>query len=437
MLTQARPQLGRTGAWVWAVVVGIVTALISLARLITTRSNALESVLFAEDGIFPLCVAKADALTCLVDPYAGYFIFLPRVLAIPVAGFPIETWALASNITAAVSVGALALVSFLSLVRWGLSPLWSTLVALVPVAAPIVGFEAINVYASIYMPLMFTMTIVLVTWTPDRRPWLPAIGVLITALTIPSAVVLLIPLAVIVWRRLLSLRDALIVGFGSVAGLIVQLVVSLTADNPRPIAVSFDSLRGWVDNVPVALTTVWPGLSFGPAPIFGIFTTPVQTATGWLVVAVMAGVGIWLLVRPSLARNAIGSMILVGLATGAIPTVIGYASNRYFVIPVLLWVAAGLVALGSHAWRRPTLAWALTLVLLVFAWWPAFGASEWRASATPPWKLEANRLVETCRADPGAVVDVLFTPDWPMPHIEVTEPTTNRVPCLSLGLWRE
>ena len=151
----------------------------------------------------------------------------------------------------------------------------------------------------------------------------------------------------------------------------------------------------------------------------------------------MTGIAAWLLIRPSLVQNAVASMILVGLAAGAIPTVIGYASNRYFVIPVLLWIAAGLVAMGSHTWKRPTLVWALTLALVVFAWWPAFGASEWRANATPPWKMEANRIAEICRADPGAVVDVLFTPDWPMPHIEVSEPTTNRVPCLSLGLWRE
>ena len=437
MLNQAHPRVGRTGEWLWAGGVLVLGALLSLARLARTNATALESALWAEDGIFPLCVAKADALTCLVDPYAGYFIFLPRVLAIPISSLPIESWALAANITAAVSVGVLALVSFLSLTRWGLSPLWSTLVALVPVAAPIVGFEAINVYASIYMPLIFTMTIVLVTWTRHRQPWWPAIGVLITALTIPSAVVLLVPLVVIVWRRLIALRDAVIVGFGLVAGLIVQLVVSLTADNPRQIVVSFDSLRGWVDNVPVALTTVWPGLSFGPAPIFEIFTTPVQTATGWLVVAAIAGLAIWLVARPSRVRNALGSMLLVGLAVGAIPTVIGYANNRYFVIPVLLWIAAGLMALGSHAWRRPTLVWGLTAAIMVFAWWPAFGASDWRASASPSWELEANRLVETCRADPGAVVDLLFTPDWPMPYVDLSEPTTNRVPCLSLGLWRD
>lgn len=436
MISQARPQLGRTSMWVWAVAVAVSSMLVSIARLLIAQSGALESVLFAEDGIFPLCVAKADALTCLADPYAGYLIFLPRVFAIPIASFPVESWALAANLTAAVAVGVLALVSFIALVRWGLSPLWSTLVALVPVAAPIVGFEAINVYASIYMPLMFTMTIVLVTWAQDRSPWLPASGLLITALTIPSAVVLLIPLAVIAWRRTISLRNAVIVGAGLLAGLVVQFLVSVTADTPRPVAVSFDSLRGWADAVPIALTTVWPGLSFGPAPIFDIFTTPVQTATGWLIVATMLAGAVWLMVRSSRVAPAVGSMILVGLAAGAIPTVIGYASNRYFVIPVLLWIAAGLLALGSAEWKRPVLVWAITLAVMVFAWWPAFGASLWRATASPPWEQEANRLIEACRADPGAVVDVLFTPSWPMPHVTLTEPTTNRVPCLSLALWR-
>lgn len=437
MSTQARPQLGRPGTWLWASLLGILTALISLARLVTTRSDALDSVLFAEDGIFPLCVRKADALTCLFDPYAGYFIFLPRVLAVPVASFPLESWALVANITAGVSAGVLGMICFVSLVRWGLSPLWSTLVALVPVAAPIVGFEAINVYASIYMPLMFTMTIVLVTWTPERRPWFPALGALLTALTIPSAVVLLIPLAVIFLRKTISLRSAVIVGAGLALGLAAQLVVSTTADNPRQIAVSIQSLRGWVDSVPMALTTVWPGLAFGPAPVFDMFTTPVQTGTGWLVIGFMLAGAVWLLTRPSGVAVAVGSMILVGMLAGAIPTVIGYVNNRYFVIPVLLWIAAALIALGTAPWRRPTIVWAVTAAVLVFAWWPAFAASSWRATASPSWEVEAARVSDTCRSDPGAVVDVLFTPEWPMPHIQVFEPTTGRVPCLSLGLWRK
>lgn len=422
--------------WLWALALGVFAGFLSLARLVVTNARALETVLFAEDGIFPLCVAKADAFTCMFDPYAGYLIFLPRVLAIPIAQVPLESWALAANLVAAVSVGILALVVFVSSVRWGLAPLWSALVALVPVIAPIVGFEAINVYASIYMPLMFTMTIVLVTWTADRRPWLPAIGLFLTALTIPTALVLLIPLAVLAVKRVMIARDVAVVGASLVAGLIVQFAVALSADNPRQVAVSFGSLRGWVDATPIAITTVWPGLSFGPTTIFGIFTTPVQTATGWLLVILITALGVWLVLRSEQVHFAIGSMLLVGVAAGAIPTIIGYASNRYFVIPVLLWIAAALIALGSASWRRPALVWVVTAAVLVFAWWPAFAASPWRANASPSWETEAARVSDTCRSDPGAVVDVLFTPDWPMPHIEVFEPTTGRVPCLSLGLWR-
>ena len=423
--------------WAWALGVGGLTAALSLGRLWMSNAQALQSVLFAEDGIFPLCVVKVDALSCLVDPYAGYLIFLPRILAIPIAQLPLSSWALAANVTAAVCAGLLALVSFVSLVRWGFPALWSALIAFVPVSAPIVGFEAINVYASIYMPLMFTMTIVLVSWTSERRPWWPALGLLVTALTIPSAVVLFIPLAILVWKGRMGRRDVYVVGLPLAAGLLAQFLVALSADNPRQIAVSFASLRGWIDATPIAVTTLWPGLSFGSTTVFGIFTTPVQMATGWLVVALIAFTGVWLLLRADRIRNAIGSMLLVGLAAGAIPTVIGYASNRYFVIPILLWAAAGLVALGAASWARPALVWALTAALLVFAWWPALAASPWRANASPSWSGEAARVTEVCGADPGAVVDVVFTPDWPLPHVEVFEPTTNRVSCLSLRLWKQ
>ena len=437
MPAQARPTLQGPTRWVWAAVIVVLAALVSLARLVAINRNALETVLFAEDGIFPLCVAKADAFSCLIDPYAGYLIFLPRVLAIPIAELPLESWALAANLIAAASAGVLALVVFASLAGWGLSPLWSSLIALVPVTAPIVGFEAINVYASIYMPLLFTMTIVLITWTEDRRPWLPAVGLLVTALTIPSAIVLLIPLAVLLWKRTIDIRDGAVVSAALIAGLVAQLVVALSADNPRQVTISFASLRGWVDAIPIAISTVWPGVSFGPATVFGIFAIPVQTATGWLVAGAITFTGLWLVVRSERVGIAVGSMLLVGVAAGAIPTIIGYASNRYFVIPVLLWIAAALIALGSASWRRPTRVWVVTTGVLMFAWWPAFAASSWRANASPSWETEVARVSDTCRSDPGAVVDVLFTPDWPMPHIEVFEPTTGQVPCLSLGLWRQ
>ena len=155
---------------------------------------------------------------------------------------------------------------------------------------------------------------------------------------------------------------------GLLIGLALQFLVVLTADNPHQVAVSFGGLRGWVDAVPMALTTVWLGLSFGPAPIFDIFTIPVQTATGWLVVALILAGGVWLILQRSRVRSAVGSMLLVGLTAGAIPTVTGWVSNRYLIILVLLWIAAGLITLGSVGWIHPVRVWAITVAVVTFAW---------------------------------------------------------------------
>lgn len=423
----------RSIVWSGALAIGLAAAGISLARVLIMNPAALATLVWAEDGIFPLCVDKVGLLTCTFDAYAGYLIFLPRLLAIPIAWLPLESWAWATNLMAAFVAGALTAVSFGALISWGRSPVTSGIIALLPVAAPIVGLEAINVYSSVYMLLLFTMTIVLVTWVDGRNPWWVGLGLLVTALTIPSAVVLLVPIVLLWTSRRLSGSAAVILISSLAAGLLVQFGVALGASNPRPIAVSWQSLNGWVDNVPVALTTLWPGVSFGPVTIFGIFQTPVQTLTGWLVVGVFVIVGVVCLTKRDRVLWAVGTLLVSGVVIGAIPTVIGYVNNRYYVVPVLLWASAGVLAVSRIRWKRPMVMGIGGLVLLILVWWPAFPASTWRTMATPSWSDEVARIRAQCEADIASNVNVVFTPDWPMPHVELSEPTTGTAKCIEVA----
>lgn len=412
--------------------VGILAAAISLARVLLSNPDALSTLVWAEDGIFPLCVDKVGSLSCLFDPYAGYLLFTPRVIAIPISWLPLESWALATNLAAAVLAGLLSAIVFIAVKRWGAGTISALVISLIPVGAPIVGLEAINVYSSGYMLLLFTMVLVLTTWTETRNVWWVAFGLVVTALTIPTAIVLVIPLILVVVRTRISIRDFLILLAALIIGLAVQFGIALSAANPRPMNLSLDSLNSWIENMPVAMLTLWPGLSFGPTTVFGIFELPVQTWTGWIVVLVALLGGIYLLISSDNVRSVIGVLLLSGLAAGAIPTVIGYVNNRYYVVPVLLWAAAGVIGLAQIRWRQPLVMGVLGIVLLAVLWWPAFPASAWRAGASPSWVDEVNRINQICAADIAANVDVVFSPDWPMPQVEVTEPTTGNAKCVEV-----
>ena len=88
--------------------IGAIAALISVGRLWLFDRSAPSEVLWAEDGLFTLCIHKADFWTCLTDPFAGYLLLAPRVLVWPVSLLPWETWALAANLVAALLAGVIA-----------------------------------------------------------------------------------------------------------------------------------------------------------------------------------------------------------------------------------------------------------------------------------------------------------------------------------------
>ena len=428
--------------WPWAVVTGVAAGAISLLRLWMGNSQAIAENLWAEDGLFPLCIHKADFATCLADPFAGYLLFLPRLLAWPVSILPWESWALAANVLAALVAGLISALALVILRGAGLGLFVSVVVVLLPVITPMVGLEALNAIGSTYMLLLFASTLA-VLFRPSRsRAWTVVIAalLLVTALTIPSTIVVFI-LVVLQWaRRQISGVTAVTWLVSLAIGLIAQFVVAVTASTRRPFDVSSGSLNAWADSVPTSLLTYWPGLSLGEYSFFTNFTLSPLPWTGWLLVGGFLVGGSYLVVRgwrePSGNVSTIGLLVLSGLAFGLIPSVIGDANNRYFVVPLLLWGAAVLIWLDPRIRAARPWVVALISVVVLVIWWPAMAASEYRSTPAPRWADEVARIEAKCLSDPAFVDRPLFTPFWPPNWGDgLDEPTHPNLPCTTVFRW--
>lgn len=426
-----------------ALAVGLIAAVISIGRLWLLDRSAPTEVLWAEDGLFPLCIRKADFLTCLSDPFAGYLLFLPRLLAWPVAVLPWEHWAIAANVIAAVLAGVTSAFAFLIVRRAGFGWFTAAVIALLPVLAPMAGLEAINAIGSSYMLLLFLATLLIVLPPSEERGHRSrgyliagAVLLLVTALTIPSAVVLLVLLAVMAFRGRWTMRIGLTWAAALAVGLAAQAFVALTAESPRQIAFGSETLNSWADSIPVSLLTYWPGLSIGEHAFFSNFTLSPLPITGWLIVAIILLVGIVFVVRDSGNRLPIGLLLLGGLGFGFIPSVIGFANNRYFVVPLLLWGAAAMLALDPVIRRSRPWIVAIISALVLAVWWPALPASAFRATPAPAWSGEVLRIEAACAADPAFVDRPLFTHFWPPNWGDgLLEPTHPNLPCTTVWRW--
>jgi len=434
----------RARVWPWSVVVGVVAMAISVGRLWLGNGTALTENLWAEDGLFPLCVHKADFWTCVSDPFAGYLLFLPRILAWPTSILPLQWWALSANFLAALLAGVISAFALVIMRRAGLGWFVSVAAAMLPVLAPMVGLEAINAIGSSYMLLLYLSTL-MVLFPPTRgwsRWW--TIGgaalLLITALTIPSAIVL-VALVLVQWSRK-ALRPVVAAWWlsGLVIGLAAQAFVALSAPTRRPVSLNSESLNSWADSMPVSVFTYWPGLSIGEYSFFTNFSMAPLSLTGWLFAVVLVAVGVRQLVVGWAAIDGYGSsvglLVLAGLAFGLIPTAIGYANNRYFVVPLLLWGAAALVAADGPIRRARPWAIAVVTALVLVIWWPAMPASEFRSTPAPNWTDEVARIKAKCLADPSFVDRPIFSPYWPPNWGDgLDEPTHPDLPCIIALRW--
>ena len=424
-----------------ATAIGACAALISLLRLWLGNPDALTEVIWAEDGVFPLCVEKAGFWTCVVDPFAGYLLMLPRLVAGVVAALPVEAWPITTNLIAAGFAGLAAAFAFALARRFGLGWVSSAVIGLLPVIAPVVGLEAINALGSSYMLLLYvaTLALVLLPRGVERRwPQVAGIGLLLlmTALTIPTAAVLLAVITVQAVRRVIAPRAALAWTVALAIGLLAQWYTAANAAKPRVISVSSESVDAWANSIPDTILTYWPGLRLGSYDFFGVFPVAPLSWTGVLAALAIVVGGLVLVIRGGERRVAIGLLLLTGIVVGAVPAVIGGVNNRYFVVPLLLWGAALMVALDPVIRRSRPWVVALVAALVLAVWWPSIPASWFRTMPAPPWSAEVARVEAKCKSDPGFTERIIFSPYWPPNGGEtLSEPTQQTLPCLVVWKW--
>ena len=436
-----RPAVRFNHEVLWPIAIGAIAAVISLGRLWLGNHSALTEVVWAEDGLFPLCVDKAGFLTCLTDPFAGYLLFLPRLVAGVVALLPVESWALATNLFAALIAAWACGTAFAVMRRFGQGWVSSVIVGLLPVVAPVVGLEAINALGSSYMLLLYVSVLVLSFPVRDRfERWLPTIAVavllLVTTLTIPTGGVLLALMLVQAIRRAVPWRAAAVWAAVVGVGLVAQWVTAVNATKPRTYLTSGDTFRAWVNAVPDTLLTYWPGLHLSDYTLGDVFTISPLGITGAIVVIAIVVGGVILIVRGGDERVGIGLLLLSGIVIGAVPAIIGGTNNRYFVVPLLLWGAAVVVSLDQltrHA--RPWVVGAVIVGVLV-VWWPLIPASAFRTTPAPAWSGEVARVKAHCKADPTFKERVIVSPFWPPNWGDaLAGPTHPDIPCLVVWKW--
>ena len=413
-------------------IVFVLASLISIFRILVTNREAFSNLVWAEDGLFPLCIQAQGYWQCLIDPYEGYFLFLSRTLALPVSFFPQSMWPLVTNVVAAISFGFLGSMITWLLLRAQLSRAVAIGAGISAVMLPIVGLETINTAGSAYMLLLVVAAItVSFSFSPQLPSYVTPIVLFTTAITIPSAAVLILPLIAALLlngekQRKRTFLNIVSLGFG----LVIQFLVMLSATNPRSIEITNDSLREWVQQFPKAILSLLPTATQldGVGQLEVSFYSP-NLWTGVVTIIVLTGFSLYLLSQKSSQLRGAGWLIVTGFLIGFIPAISNYPINRYFVVPIIALVIALFIWLGSVFTGKYSLVTMIAITLILLTWIPDFGASKIRTDASPFWNDMLLSLQEQCRQEPESTVSFVFSPNWPFADADFKGPTSNIVRC--------
>lgn len=176
---------------------------LSLAR--TPRSH--WNILWAEDGAVFASGALNDSWRSLIEPYSGYFHFVPRVAALSVSWAPLEVLPAAITLTAAMITSVSGLFCFIMLeARIAALPLrlaaWASCIAL-----PTMGGDVANNLANLHWYLLIAGFCALVTAARSRGYAAAQCAAVFAAVASDVLGLLLIPLFAVRWWLLPARRD--------------------------------------------------------------------------------------------------------------------------------------------------------------------------------------------------------------------------------------
>lgn len=399
-------RLGRAETAVLLVAFFALTVVLLLLR--AGPEEALNS-LWAEDG--PILLQEAHAasmLSALFDPYAGYLVFVPRVVGEVGGAFPLLDAPAAMAITSGLVTGLSGIAVWLGsggLIRDPL--LRGTLVALT-VLSPVANLESVASGAYVPWYMLFACFWILL-WRP--RSWwgtaFAAAFLVATGMSTPG-VWFFLPLACL---RALAARDArdwtIVAAF--LAGGLIQLPV--IAFNEEPQVDPVWSAKIW----DALLQRVFDGAALGEkigGQLWRWFGWPFLLL---LTAGILAGFGYLFAKGPAAVRWVVGFAVptaIVMFVVSAYQRAVGApmawpddisfgAGGRYAIVPALLLVSAALVGIDRLAPRRlaGSTSWpaVLAAAVLLAGLVAAFDVREPAGRGEPPWDEAVAAAAVACR----------------------------------------
>lgn len=412
----------------------VLGAIASLARLVSSRSSAISDVLWAEDGMHALCARNQGVMRCLIEPYAGFAHVVPRLFGGVVAFFPIEHWPLIANILSAVLAGLIAAMLFVIARVARLSLDVSIGLAAIAIAHPILGIESTNSYSNGYIPLLLLgATAIALPAGLNKAPAVLVAGAgFLMVSTLPVASLLALPLLLQWYRRSLSRRRATWALCGLAAGSVLQLVAMLGSHDARALAFERARLVGWIRIAPSAVTSVIPSLVFSNVRVFE--ESPALGDFGEAVLAlILVACALVFVTRVDALQRGAGILLFTGVGSSLVTSVLLGPTTRYMTWLALTSTAAGALLIEGRVRlaRRHTriVAW----VAVGLLWWAAWPASSYRAATGFSWSQELRDIQAACNQPMVEGVRVPFAPNWPSGEIELHGLDRNVISCASLA----
>jgi hypothetical protein len=378
----------------------LAAAAVSLAR--QPGAGALRTV-WAEDGaIFLSQASTRGTLPALVHSYGGYYHTVPRLLAGLATLAPVRAAPAILSVSAALCVGAVAVLVYFASAGHLRSPLSRVLVAAVAVVVPVGQDEVLNSIANLHWYGLYALFWMLV-WVP-RRPAARVLAAVVVALVATSDILVLAFAPLALFRALrrddTGRRDrhGLVLAALLGVGLVIQVSGLLTGSSSRQVSASpVTAVTGYISRA-----VPWGLLGERAVGSTGTTKWAAMAALAWLLVALAAGFAWARLTRAAWSLALIA--FLHSAAIYALPVVLsGYATPRYAVPAAMLLVTA-LVALLQPAgagWRRaPALAFA---VLLAAVWVVDLRVDNSRAHG-PTWSDQLPAARQECTHAPTAAL---------------------------------
>lgn len=416
-------------------------------QLLRQSGVPMWRTVWAEDGVvFYLDALDRPLRETLLDPYAGYALAVPRVIAAIGAHLPVERYSYLTALSSAAIASLFALfVYFASAPLLG-SRLRQAVLAGALLFAPVLPFEVTGNLANVqWLLVMGCLLAVLLPVTS----W-PAIAVrvsivVLATLTSPLCVAF-VPIAV--WRlvshRRRPARRGLVVPLAYLLGAGTQLLVWAGAEQEPRVAPALgdftvDALKLYSTRVATELVfgarvtaRAWPSLGYGLA-VVGVLAVGSLLVWRWLRAGRIAR---WFIAACAVSSVAIYVFALWQrprfLASMSVPDEgpYNFLGSRYQLFPAALLLLALLVRsdLSTEHLVDTTVQAPVRLVddlranralsvivalWVVVAFLPSFRQTTPR-SGGPDWTVEVSRAEQLCETQPvdAQVVPISPPPEW-------------------------